>query len=205
VADRVSATVILTVGQSGFKGKNWASVLGGACSALLARRTFLLNPFGIGGLFSMLERAWLLLYLFKLVNTAEDAVVGRAPAASLATTLGVATLGSERIIELSIEAPDDLINRRRIWRTQSVGKAIKSEIVLKHVQSRGVVLSMSQTICPVNHLFNHVVVQRREQIVSFSSKSNLVFVLLLVLPVEKDPIGVNGPRLVDGQKEPRPW
>jgi len=43
----------------------------------------------------MMERAPLLFYLFKLVNSAKDTEFSRAPAASLVATLGVGALGSQ--------------------------------------------------------------------------------------------------------------
>jgi hypothetical protein len=83
----------------------------------------------------VIERTWLLLYLLKLVDSAKHAELGRAAATSLVTTRCVRALRSERIVIFAVEPTHDLIGRRRVWRTQSVGESIESEIIAKHVQS----------------------------------------------------------------------
>ena len=57
-------------------------------------------------------------------------------------------------------------------------------------------------ICPINHLLNCAAVQRLAQILSLRNQRNLVFVLLLVLPVEEKSVGVESPFPVSGQIEP---
>jgi hypothetical protein len=153
----------------------------------------------------MLERAWLLLHLLKLVNATEDAELGRASAASLVTTLGVGALSSEAVVKLSVEAPHDLIGGRRIWRSQFIREGIESKIIPKHFQPDCVVVATSQTICPINNLLDRSVVQCFSKVVPFRCQRNLVLILFLALPIEKCSVSVERPFSVGGQIEALLW
>ena len=101
-----------------------------------------------GGGHSVLECAWPLLDVLKVVAAAKDTETNGAASTSLVPASPRRIFWAKTIIELSIKAEKSLRSGRRICRTQPIRKCIKPNVVAKNVSDCSVIARSAQPICP---------------------------------------------------------